>query len=236
MSGLGAQGQTHLSSGCCRGFGINVPPLDLQSLISRMGLNLRPRRPTLNANLGQKDPKRHCTIGKKGTTSFSYGLHRLWWWGLTCSPLTSRGRNFSIAVWGLNSYRSRVKQEEEQDTSLCGFCWHVPQTFATQSLHFPKALVSPLTWVGHGKVMPPCGHFLLLQRTNWCFKALHNQRAAGPYIRNTYPRNGPPLCLSSGKESAYTVGDLGSVPGLARSLGKGKGYSLQYPGRENATP
>ena len=35
---------------------------------------------------------------------------------------------------------------------------------------------------------------------------------------------------SAGKESAYNVGDLGSVPGLGRSPGEGKGYPLQYSG------
>ena len=39
---------------------------------------------------------------------------------------------------------------------------------------------------------------------------------------------------SSGKESACNVGDLGSIPGLGRSPGQGKGYSLQYSGLENS--
>jgi len=30
------------------------------------------------------------------------------------------------------------------------------------------------------------------------------------------------------------VGDLGSIPGLGRSPGEGKGYPLQYPGLENS--
>ena len=33
---------------------------------------------------------------------------------------------------------------------------------------------------------------------------------------------------SDGKESACNVGDLGSIPGLGRSSGEGKGYPLQY--------
>ena len=41
-------------------------------------------------------------------------------------------------------------------------------------------------------------------------------------------------CGSPGKESACNVGDLGSVPGLGRSLGEGKGYPLQYSGLENS--
>ena len=33
---------------------------------------------------------------------------------------------------------------------------------------------------------------------------------------------------SVGKESACNAGDLGSIPGLGRSPGEGKGYPLQY--------
>ena len=39
---------------------------------------------------------------------------------------------------------------------------------------------------------------------------------------------------SDGKESACNAGDLGSIPGLERSPGKGKGYPLQYSGVENS--
>ena len=37
-----------------------------------------------------------------------------------------------------------------------------------------------------------------------------------------------------GKESACNAGDLGWIPGLRRSPGGGKGYSLQYSGLENS--
>ena len=40
-------------------------------------------------------------------------------------------------------------------------------------------------------------------------------------------------CGSAGKESACNSGDLGSIPGLRRSPGEGKGYPLQYPCLEN---
>ena len=40
-------------------------------------------------------------------------------------------------------------------------------------------------------------------------------------------------CDSAGKESARNVGDLDLIPGLGRSPGEGKGYSLQYSGLEN---
>ena len=41
-------------------------------------------------------------------------------------------------------------------------------------------------------------------------------------------------CGSAGKESACNVGDLGSIPGLGRSPGEGKGYPLQYSGQANS--
>ena len=49
-----------------------------------------------------------------------------------------------------------------------------------------------------------------------------------------------PVCLgfpggSAGKESACSVGNPRSVPGLGRSPGEGKGYPLQYSGLENST-
>ena len=39
---------------------------------------------------------------------------------------------------------------------------------------------------------------------------------------------------SDGKESACKAGDLGSIPGLGRSPGEGKGYPPQYSGLENS--
>ena len=39
---------------------------------------------------------------------------------------------------------------------------------------------------------------------------------------------------SADKESACSEGDLGSIPGLGRSPGEGKGYPLQCSGLENS--
>ena len=41
-------------------------------------------------------------------------------------------------------------------------------------------------------------------------------------------------CGSAGKELACNVGEVGSIPGLGRSPGEGKGYPLQYSGLENS--
>ena len=40
--------------------------------------------------------------------------------------------------------------------------------------------------------------------------------------------------ISVGKESACNAGDPGSIPGLGRSPGEGKGYPLQYSSLENS--
>ena len=39
---------------------------------------------------------------------------------------------------------------------------------------------------------------------------------------------------STGKESTGNAEDLGSIPRLGRSPGKGKGYPFQYSGLENS--
>ena len=41
-------------------------------------------------------------------------------------------------------------------------------------------------------------------------------------------------CGLAGKESTCNVGDLGSISGLRRSSGEGKGYAVQYSDLENA--
>ena len=48
-----------------------------------------------------------------------------------------------------------------------------------------------------------------------------------------YTRQGFPGS-SADKVSTCNVGDLGSIPGLGRSPGEGKGYPLQYSGLENS--
>ena len=39
---------------------------------------------------------------------------------------------------------------------------------------------------------------------------------------------------SAGKESTFSVGNLGSIPGLGRCPGERNGYPLQYSGLENS--
>ena len=56
-----------------------------------------------------------------------------------------------------------------------------------------------------------------------------------PQIQSHYLYNiGIIPCGSAGKESACSMGDLGSIPGLGRSSGEGKGYPFQYSCLENS--
>ena len=52
-------------------------------------------------------------------------------------------------------------------------------------------------------------------------------------VRINLPLGDLPL-WPAGKESARNAGDLGSIPGLRRSPGAGKGYPLQYSGLESS--
>ena len=57
----------------------------------------------------------------------------------------------------------------------------------------------------------------------------------GRKLRQAFRNNYPDFpCGSAGKESARNEGDLGSIPGLGRSSGEGKGYPLQYSGLEKS--
>ena len=53
------------------------------------------------------------------------------------------------------------------------------------------------------------------------------------FFTSSIPKRGLPGG-SAGKESACNAGDLGSIAGLGRSPGEGKGYLLRYSGLENS--
>ena len=63
------------------------------------------------------------------------------------------------------------------------------------------------------------------------------QRIGNERISIAFEYNLPELGFpggSAGKEFACNAGNLGSIPGLGRSPGGGKGYLLQYSGLENS--
>ena len=75
----------------------------------------------------------------------------------------------------------------------------------------------------------PCQHFVTF------FKKfiLFNWRIITLQYCDGFCHTSGLLCGSAGRESACKVGDLGSIPGLGRSPGEGKGYPLQYSGLES---
>ena len=79
------------------------------------------------------------------------------------------------------------------------------------------AVSCSVLWVYHnlsGSVIPPL---------------LSSSRVSCPFAFPCFPGG------SAGKESAHNGGELGSIPGLRRSSGEGKGYLLKYSDLENST-
>ena len=66
----------------------------------------------------------------------------------------------------------------------------------------------------------------------WLFCRLVAGGVATAQDRSRYSHSTGFLCGSVGKESSLNAGDLGSIPGLGRSSGEGKGSPLQYSGLE----
>ena len=66
----------------------------------------------------------------------------------------------------------------------------------------------------------------------WISGFLYDITARFPELNRTTSSLGFP-CGSAGKESVHNSGDLGSIPGLGKSPGEGKGYPLQYCGLKN---
>ena len=62
----------------------------------------------------------------------------------------------------------------------------------------------------------------------------HEDDAGGPHYVVWMSSGGFPDS-SAGKESTCNAGDLGSIPGLGRSPGEGKGHPLQCSGLQNST-
>ena len=78
----------------------------------------------------------------------------------------------------------------------------------------------------------PChaghSHLLFILHMVRCMFPCYSLNLSYPLLLLGFP------CGSAGEESACNAGDLGSIPGLGRSPGEGKGYPLQYSGLENS--
>ena len=85
-------------------------------------------------------------------------------------------------------------------------------------------------------LLSKCGlHFSTVRLWQVYFKKRHS--LVSGTLLFTFPSLDHQLgcpCGSADKESACNARDLGSIPGLGRSPGEGKGYPLQYSGLENS--
>ena len=87
-----------------------------------------------------------------------------------------------------------------------------------------------------------CTCWWLSSKESACQCWRHKRCEVDPWIRKICWRRDrllTPVFLgfpggSAGKESVCNVGDLGSISGLGRSPGEGKGYPLQYSGLETS--
>ena len=77
--------------------------------------------------------------------------------------------------------------------------------------------------------------YIYASKKNLTMKIIFQMNSLALQDKNIYSLLGVCFpCGSAGKESACNVGDLGSVSGLGRSPGEGRGYALQYSGLENS--
>ena len=76
----------------------------------------------------------------------------------------------------------------------------------------------------------PCRHHLINHQSGILLQLSRTQECRDRWILIIYMGFS---CGSAGKESTCNAEDLGSIPGLGRSPGEGKGYPLQFFGLEN---
>ena len=79
-----------------------------------------------------------------------------------------------------------------------------------------------------------CSNWFLDSRL--CLEFISTILAAGLFLRASVIKSHAVLWIGGARKqvSACNAGDLGSVSGLGRSPGEGKGYPLQYSGLENS--
>ena len=91
--------------------------------------------------------------------------------------------------------------------------------------------------VGQGCILLFCLFNLHAEMPGWMNHQLESRLpeempATSDMQVESYPKGSPGG--SAGEDSACNAGDLGSIPGLGRSPGGGKGCPLQYSGLENS--
>ena len=127
--------------------------------------------------------------------------------GLGRSP--GEGIGYPLQYFGVSLVAQLVKNPPAmQETGVRSLGWEDPPEKGKAS--HSSILAWRIPWTVHGVAKSRT------QLSDFHFTSLHF------------------TCGSAGKESSCTAGDLGSIPGLGRSPGEGKGYPLHYFGLENS--
>ena len=119
------------------------------------------------------------------------------------------------------------------------YWWYPPLPISSDFVGYVESSTSPSLLTQSCKGEPKKRHFEDAKEMGGRGEKLWPSALSLTYPSPTLPLMFPPpnLCFpcgSAGKESACNVRDLGSIPGLGRSPGEGKGCPLQYSGLENS--
>ena len=145
------------------------------------------------------------------------------------SSEVSTGEVTSRLTYGCQSASLAGGEKVDWKTSLLPGCW--PKA-ALNSLPHRSFQHGILLHQSQQRIKLPCKtkvtilYNIIIEATSVTFVAF--------LLVETIPWLGSIPCGSAGKESACNMGDLGSIPGLGRSPGEGKGYPLQDSGLENS--
>ena len=160
----------------------------------------------------------------------------------TTCPTTSQNPSFWHPSW-LNKERTTWKDSESE--------WLAKDNPETNPITIKPETASPVagifSWVPLPSCSPPRCPFPIkslalsadVSPHTIHFQALDKSPVLGPERGPASCNISTPIflgfpCGSADKESSCNSGDLGSIPGLGRSPGEGKGYPLQYSGLENS--
>ena len=130
-------------------------------------------------------------------------------------------------IWG--------KGFPERGGGHCGSCWPAADSVVqasvrwmvaeSQSLGTEKGSEEVPWWLSWWRIRLQCRR---PRFNSWVRKILWRRDRLPTPVFLDFPHG------SAGEETAWNVGDLGSLPGLGRSPGEGNGYPLQYSDLENS--
>ena len=129
---------------------------------------------------------------------------------------------FSSAMCVVYEPASRLSPKPSQAGALISFFW-VSRNMRNKFLLSVSHSIYCISPIAQFVKNPPASRF-----DTWVRKICWRRDRLPTPVFLGFP------CGSAGKESTCSAGDLGSIPGLGRSPGEGKGYPLQYSGLKNS--